>query len=163
MRISSDQSSDFNGHSLRLPCQHSTSSASNHLFTLLRSFSSRYADINNSCIVYVIAISQQTVELSCSWRKASGEDSYSKLSVPRDVLVLNCRNRVVLLMEGKAAQGRRVVACMREISIGYSSIANRLWIRKDCNGNAVGCMTTSTVYETAAPGEKQVWLGVVCL
>lgn len=64
---------------------------------------------------------------------------------------------------GEAAQGRRVVACMRKVSIGYSSIASTRWIRKDYIGRAVGCMPTSTVYETAAPGDRQFWQGVVYL
>ena len=57
-----------------------------------------------------------TVESCYSSRKAPGEVSYSKLSVPRDVPIHNCRSRVVLSMEGGggalAAQEGRVTACI---------------------------------------------------
>lgn len=45
-------------------------------------------------------------------RMALGVNSYSKLSVPRDVSISSCRSRVILLMEGEAAQESGIVACI---------------------------------------------------
>lgn len=123
MRTSSDPFSECNRYSLRLLCQLSTFSASNHFLTLLQSFSFRYTDINSSYIVYIIAMSQQTVELYCSWRKAPGEDLYSKLSVPRDVPLYNCRSRVILSMDGGGGAGE---ACCRLYAKGIN------WLFFDC-------------------------------
>lgn len=46
-------------------------------------------------------------------RKASGEDLYSKLSVPRDVPVHGCRSRFVLSVEEEAAQDRPAASIVR--------------------------------------------------
>lgn len=98
-------------------------------------------------------------------RKALGEDSYSKLSVPRDVPVQSCRSRVILSMEGEAAQERRVVVCIAR-GINWLSVdcqhAIDHSIERGYSGRTVGCITTWTFHETAAPGKRHFGQGAFC-
>lgn len=57
-------------------------------------------------------MSQKTVELVYDTTEAPGEDSYSEFPAPRDVPVHRCRSQVGLMVEGEAAQERRVAACI---------------------------------------------------
>ena len=84
-------------------------------------------------------MSQETGKSYYTLREAPGEDSYSKPSVPRDVLIHNCRSRMVLSVEGEAAQERRVAAGIAK-SINWLSVdcqhAMGHWIRKGYIGRA---------------------------
>ena len=66
---------------------------------------------------------------------------------------------MVLSMEGQAAQERRVVACIARGVNGLSVGCQHAMGQEDYIRRAVGCMTTSTFNETAAPGERDVWQG----
>ena len=70
---------------------------------------------------------------------------------------------MVLSVEGGAAQERRVAACIAK-GINWLSVdcqhAMGHSIRKSYIARAVGCMTTSTFHETAAPGH--FGQGVLC-
>ncbi len=70
---------------------------------------------------------------------------------------------MVLSMEGKAAQERRVGIAKRInwLSVDYQHAMGHS-IRKSYIGRAVGCMTISTFHETAAPGERHFGQGVLC-
>ena len=165
MPLSSNQFSTYDRYDSDFPASFSLPHTQTIFVTLIRAFPSRYSNVNSLYIVGLLATSQQTVDSGDSMRKAPGEDSYGKLSVPRNVRTHSCPNRVVLPVEGEAARRRRVrLYCERyQDSIGCPPIANNGWIRKNYIGRAVGCMTSLTFDETAARGgQTHFGQGVFC-